>query len=95
MTNVWGLLALIVIVVFLAWLFIHLAYLVQFENRVLVMIQWAWGYVSWNRSARLITGTGEAAPRTEAGPIPPPAAGNATPPAPAAALTTAAGTANR
>jgi NADH:ubiquinone reductase (H+-translocating) len=40
----------------LAWLFIHLMYLVQFGNRVLTLIQWAWNYVTWNRSARLITG---------------------------------------
>jgi len=40
----------------MAWLFIHIMYLVQFSNRVLVLIQWAWSYVSWSRSARLITG---------------------------------------
>jgi NADH:ubiquinone reductase (H+-translocating) len=39
----------------LAWLFIHLFYLIQFENRVLVMFQWAWNYFTRNRSARLIT----------------------------------------
>jgi NADH dehydrogenase len=40
----------------LAWLFVHLINLVEFENRVLVLIQWAWSYVTWNRGARLITG---------------------------------------
>lgn len=40
----------------LAWLFIHLLYLVRFENRLLVLTQWAWSYLTWNRSARLITG---------------------------------------
>jgi len=40
----------------LAWLFIHLMYLVQFGNRVLILVQWAWNYLTWNRSARLITG---------------------------------------
>jgi NADH dehydrogenase len=40
----------------LAWLFIHLINLVEFENRILVLIQWAWNYFSRNRSARLITG---------------------------------------
>jgi NADH dehydrogenase len=40
----------------LAWLFIHLLNLVEFENRVLVTIQWAWNYFTRNRSARLITG---------------------------------------
>jgi len=40
----------------LAWLFIHLIFLVHFHSRVLVLIQWAWSYVTRNRSARLITG---------------------------------------
>ena len=40
----------------LAWLFIHLMYLVEFENRLLVFVQWAWNYFSRNRAARLITG---------------------------------------
>jgi len=39
----------------LAWLFIHLLYLVEFENRVLVFIQWGWYYFRRNRAARLIT----------------------------------------
>lgn len=38
----------------LTWTFVHLLYLVEFQNRVLVMIQWAWSYFTWNRSARLI-----------------------------------------
>ncbi len=38
-----------------AWLFIHLLKIVQFENRVLVLFQWAWNYWTRNRSARLIT----------------------------------------
>ncbi len=40
----------------LAWLFIHLMNLVEFENRILVLTQWAWNYVTKNRGARLITG---------------------------------------
>lgn len=40
----------------LTWLFVHLMYLVEFENRLLVLIQWAWNYITWNRGARLITG---------------------------------------
>jgi NADH dehydrogenase len=39
-----------------AWLFIHLIYLIEFDNRVLVLFQWAWNYFTRNRSARLITG---------------------------------------
>ena len=45
----------------LAWLFIHLINLVEFENRLLVAIQWAWNYFTRNRSARLITGEHERA----------------------------------
>jgi NADH dehydrogenase len=41
------------------WLFVHLMQLVQFENRLLVLVQWAWHYVTRNRSARLITGSNE------------------------------------
>jgi NADH dehydrogenase len=40
----------------LAWLFVHLLYIVEFQNRLLVVVQWAWNYFSFNRSARLITG---------------------------------------
>jgi len=39
-----------------AWLAIHLMFLVQFQNRVLVLIQWAWNYTTRNSPARLITG---------------------------------------
>lgn len=39
----------------LAWLFVHLMYIVEFENRVLILVQWAWNYFTGNRSARLIT----------------------------------------
>jgi len=40
----------------LAWLFIHLLNLVEFQNRLLVLVQWAWNYFTRNRSARLVTG---------------------------------------
>jgi NADH dehydrogenase len=43
----------------LMWLFVHLMYLVEFENRVLVLVQWGWYYFSRNRAARLITGKPE------------------------------------
>ena len=39
-----------------AWLFIHLLKLVDFQNRLTVMVQWGWSYLTRNRSARLITG---------------------------------------
>jgi NADH dehydrogenase len=41
----------------LSWLFVHIFFLIEFENRLLVMVQWAWNYFTWNRSARLITDT--------------------------------------
>jgi NADH dehydrogenase len=40
----------------LAWLFVHIAFLIGFRNRFLVIFQWAWAYLSWQRGARLITG---------------------------------------
>jgi NADH dehydrogenase len=38
------------------WLFVHLMYLVEFSNRVLVFVQWGFFYLTFNRGARLITG---------------------------------------
>jgi len=38
------------------WLLVHIISLIGFRNRVLVLLQWAWAYVSWQRGARLITG---------------------------------------
>ena len=43
-------------IAWLLWLFVHILNLAKFENRVLVLIQWLWNYVTRNRSARLITG---------------------------------------
>ncbi|HET8532647.1 MAG TPA: NAD(P)/FAD-dependent oxidoreductase [Methylomirabilota bacterium] len=48
--RLWGLPA------WLAWLFVHIAFLIGFRNRFLVLFEWAWAYVSWQRGARLITG---------------------------------------
>lgn len=39
----------------LLWLFVHIMFLVQFERRLLVFTQWAWNYLTWSRSSRLIT----------------------------------------
>jgi len=39
----------------LLWLFVHLLYIVEFESRVLIAIQWAFAYFTFNRGARLIT----------------------------------------
>jgi NADH:ubiquinone reductase (H+-translocating) len=43
-------------VAWLAWLLVHITYLIGFRNRFLVLFQWAWAYVTWQRGARLITG---------------------------------------
>jgi NADH dehydrogenase len=39
------------------WLFVHLIYIVEFQNRVMVFIQWGFEYLTFSRGARLITGT--------------------------------------
>jgi NADH:ubiquinone reductase (H+-translocating) len=39
----------------LSWLFIHVIFLVGFRNRIAVLFQWAWAYLSFNKGARLIT----------------------------------------
>jgi NADH dehydrogenase len=39
----------------LAWLFIHVLFLVGFRNRIAVLFQWAWAYLTFNKGARLIT----------------------------------------
>jgi NADH:ubiquinone reductase (H+-translocating) len=51
--HLWGLPA------WLIWLFVHLMYLVQFQNRVIVFMQWGFEYVTFSRGARLITGTAD------------------------------------
>jgi NADH dehydrogenase len=57
----------------LIWLFVHILYLVGFDNRLAVLLRWAWNYVTWNRGARLITGE----PPFPLIPGPPPADGDA------------------
>ncbi len=43
----------------LIWLFVHLMYIVEFSNRLLVFVQWGFLYITFNRGARLITGPGD------------------------------------
>jgi NADH dehydrogenase len=43
-------------IAWLAWLFIHILFLIGFRNRIVVMFQWAWSYLTYERAARLITG---------------------------------------
>ncbi len=39
----------------LAWIFVHIFFLIEFDNKLLVMIQWGWNYFTRKRGARLIT----------------------------------------
>lgn len=41
----------------LSWLFVHIFFLIGFRNRLIVLIQWAWSYFTYERGARLITGS--------------------------------------
>jgi NADH dehydrogenase len=43
----------------LAWLLIHIFYIIEFETRVLIVFQWAYDYITFNRGARLITGSND------------------------------------
>jgi NADH dehydrogenase len=43
-------------IAWLAWIFVHIFFLIGFRNRVLVLFEWAWSYVTFGRGARLITG---------------------------------------
>jgi NADH dehydrogenase len=43
-------------IAWMAWLFIHIFFLIGFRNRIIVLIQWAWSYLTYERGARLITG---------------------------------------
>jgi NADH:ubiquinone reductase (H+-translocating) len=44
-------------IAWLSWLFVHIFFLIGFRNRIIVFIQWAWSYVTYERAARLITGS--------------------------------------
>lgn len=46
-------------VAWVAWIFIHIFFLIGFRNRFVVLFEWAWAYVTLQRSARLITGEGD------------------------------------
>ena len=48
--HIWGWLA------WVTWLTIHIFYLIGFDNRLVVMVEWAYNYITRNRGARLITG---------------------------------------
>lgn len=43
-------------IAWLAWLLVHIFYLIDFRNRLVVMFNWAWSYLTYQRGSRLITG---------------------------------------
>ena len=43
-------------IAWLVWIFAHIYYLIEFDNKLIVMTQWAWNYFTRSRGARLITG---------------------------------------
>ncbi len=47
------------LIAWIAWTFIHIFFLIGFRSKMVVLIEWAWAYVTMQRSARLITGEGE------------------------------------
>ena len=53
------------LVAWVAWLVVHLYYLIGFRNRLLVLLGWAWAYVTFERGARLITGPTPELPRLD------------------------------
>jgi NADH dehydrogenase len=57
----------------LAWLFIHLFFLIGFRNRVLVLVDWAYQYLTFRQGARLITGNSTIDVRSAGPPAPAPA----------------------
>jgi NADH dehydrogenase len=42
-------------IAWLIWIFVHIFFLIGFRNRILVLLEWAWSYVTYSRGARLIT----------------------------------------
>jgi len=46
----------------LSWLAVHLVFLVGFRNRAVVMVNWAWNYVTWDRASRVILDDGSKTP---------------------------------
>ena len=64
--RLWGLSA------WLAWLVIHIYFLIGFRNRLLVILQWAWLYLRCESGARLITGEVASIPRRDGAGRPPP-----------------------
>jgi len=45
----------------IAWLFVHLIFLIGFRNKLAVLLQWTYSYLAYKRGARIVTGLSEAA----------------------------------
>jgi NADH dehydrogenase len=61
----WGQLQLSGFVAWLLWSFAHIWFLIGFRSRVAVTISWLWSYLNYQRSARLITGNANPAPKPQ------------------------------
>ena len=48
-------------IAWMAWLFVHILFLIGFRNRIMVMMEWGWAYLSFEKAARLITGDTDSA----------------------------------
>jgi NADH:ubiquinone reductase (H+-translocating) len=48
----------------LLWVFIHILWLINFRSKLIVLLEWAWAYIVYERGARLITGEGRQPPTT-------------------------------
>ncbi len=75
------------ILAWLVWIFVHIFFLIGFRNRVIVLLEWAWSYITFQRGARLITWSwGQAPaelPQRRSGPMPVAPGGMTTGPTPA------------
>jgi NADH dehydrogenase len=54
----------------LAWLFVHIFYLIGFKNRFFVLSDWAWSYLTYRRGARLIVNRDWRSTTTTGQPVP-------------------------
>ncbi len=70
-------------IAWLLWLVVHIMFLVGFRNRVAVLLEWAWSYISFERGARLITGPLPESMARAAASLPPPQPAHPALPAPA------------
>jgi NADH:ubiquinone reductase (H+-translocating) len=68
----------------LAWIFVHIFFLIGFRNRVMVLLEWAWSYLTFGRGARLITGERDGPPALTPTAVATPSAAAASSPPPTA-----------